>query len=84
MVTTKHRGVFAGLVPADQDRTAETIKLIDARMAIYWATSKGVHELAYVGPNADSIISSPADVTLHGITAVFEVTDAAWEAWVSM
>ena len=83
MVTTQHRGVFAGLVASDQDRTAETMKLTEARMAIYWATDKGVHELADVGPNENSKISSPADVTLRDITAVFEVTDSAWKAWVS-
>lgn len=84
MVTTEHRGVFAGLVPDDQDMTARTMALKDARMAIYWGTTKGVHELANTGPTDKSRISAPADIpALHDITAVFTVTDAAWEQWTS-
>ena len=82
MVTTQHRGVFFGFVPDDQDMTARTMSLKDARMAIYWATTKGVAELAHVGPNASSKIGSPADIpALHDITAVWSVTDAAVAKW---
>jgi hypothetical protein len=82
MVTTQHRGVFAGLVPADQDLTVRSIALKSARMAIRWGTSKGVMELAETGPTRESLISSPADIdALHDITAIFAVTDKAWAKW---
>lgn len=82
LVTTKHRGVFAGLVPADQDLAATTMALKDARMAIYWATKKGVMQLAATGPTESSRISAPADIpVLHDITAVFNITQEAWTKW---
>lgn len=82
LVTTKHRGVFAGLVPADQDLTATTMGLKEARMAIYWNTKRGVMELCDVGPNSGSRISLPADIpVLHDITAVFTITQEAWTKW---
>jgi len=82
MVTTKHRGVFAGLVPEDADLTVATLSLKKARMAIRFGTTKGVLQLAETGPTSTSKISAPADVpVLHDITAVFAVTPAAWEKW---
>jgi len=82
MVTTKHRGVFAGLVPEDADLTAPTLSLKEARMAIRFGTTKGVLQLAETGPTCNSKISAPADIpVLHDITAVFAVTPSAWEKW---
>jgi len=84
LVTTKHRGVFAGLIDDNQDLTQTAFGLTDARMAIYWGTTKGVMELAETGPTKTSKISSPADIPmLHDITAVFIITAAAWEKWTS-
>lgn len=84
LVTTAHRGVFAGLVPADTDLSAKTISLKEARMAIYWGTTKGVMELAETGPTDKSRISAKADIpVLHDVTAVLDVSDAAWAKWVS-
>lgn len=82
LVTTKHRGVFAGLVPVDQDLAATTMALKDARMAIYWGTEKGVMQLAATGPTDSSRISATADIpVLHDITAVFDITQEAWTKW---
>lgn len=82
MVTTLHKGVFAGEVPATQDMSAKAMPLKNARMAIYWATTSGVMELAEAGPNSTSKISARADIPmLHDITAVFAVTAEAWEKW---
>ena len=82
LVTTKHRGVFGGLVPAEQDMEARTIALKDARMAIRWGTSKGVFELAHTGPTSSSKISAPADVpALHDVTAIIDITEEAWTKW---
>ncbi|WHZ35731.1 hypothetical protein [Sagittula sp. MA-2] len=84
LITTQHRGVFAGLVPEDQDMTARSMPLKSARMAIYWGTTKGVMQLAETGPTAKSRISATADVPmLNDITAIFDITEKAWDAWKS-
>jgi hypothetical protein len=82
LITTQHRGVFAGLIPDDQDLTAKAIPLAGARMAIYWGTTKGLMELCETGPTSKSKISAPADIPmLHDITAIFAISDKAWEKW---
>lgn len=82
LVTTQHRGVFAGLIESEQDLTAKAMPLKQARMAIYWGTKRGVMELAEVGPNTNSKISAVADIPmLHDITGVFSITDEAWKKW---
>jgi hypothetical protein len=84
LVTTKHRGVFGGLVPDDQDLAAPTMALKEARMAIRWGTTKGLMELCDTGPTKSSKISAPADIpVLHDITAVFDISEKAWKAWTS-
>jgi hypothetical protein len=82
LVTTAHRGVFGGLIPDDQDLTVKQMPLKDARMAIRWGTTKGLMELCDSGPTTSSKISAPADIPmLHDITAVFAISDKAWEKW---
>lgn len=82
LITTEHRGVFAGLIPDGQDLTARSMPLKSAKMAIYWGTSRGVMELCETGPTAKSRISATADIPmLHNITAVFEITPKAWGKW---
>ncbi len=82
LVTTAHRGVFAGLIDDDQDINAKTMPLKSAKMAIYWGTSKGVMELCDTGPTKTSRISAPADIpALHDITAIFDISAEAWAKW---
>lgn len=83
LVTTAHRGVFAGLVDDDfaADPKPDTVTLQQARMAIYFGTTKGVLELADTGPTSNSRIGAPADITLYDITSVADITDKAWLAW---
>ena len=82
IITTVHRGVFAGEIDDNQDLTAKAMPLRGARMAIYFGTTRGLLELAETGPTAKSKISAPADIPmLHDITAVFAVTDKAWAKW---
>ena len=51
-------------------------------MAIRWGTKRGVMQLANTGPTDDSLISEKADIpSLRDITAVFSITDKAWEKW---
>lgn len=82
LVTTQHRGVFAGEIADDQDLSVKAMPLGNARMAIRFGTTKGVMQLAETGPTKDSRISAPADIPmLHDITAIFAVTEEAWAAW---
>ncbi len=82
LITTAHRGVFAGLIPDTQDLTAQSMPLKSAKMAIYWGTTKGVMQLCETGPTANSKISAKADIPmLHAITGVFDITPAAWAVW---
>lgn len=82
LVTTQHRGVFFGMVADDQDMSKRTMRLEHARMAIYWGTTGGVAELAATGPTSRSQIGSVATlITLHDITAIWEVTPEAAAKW---
>jgi len=82
LVTTQHRGVFAGLIDDDQDLSVKQLPLKTARMAIYFGTTRGVMQLAETGPTEKSRISAPADIPmLHDITGVFTITEPAWKAW---
>jgi hypothetical protein len=80
VVTTQHRGVFFGYGDASD---ADTIRLTDARMCVYWSANvKGVLGLAVTGPKSGCKIGPaiPA-ITLRGVTAVMEATPEAVEAW---
>jgi len=80
MVTTVHRGVFAGLLVEDH---GETVVIEDARMCVYWdASTRGVLGLARHGPGPLCRISPAAPrLTLRGVTAVADLTPQAWERW---
>jgi hypothetical protein len=83
IVTTAHRGVFFGEVVSNDLQNKRTV-LKNARMAIYWATTKGLFELAEVGPNSKSKIGSVApEVTLHDVTSIIVCSEAASKAWES-
>lgn len=84
LITTAHRGVFAGEIADDQDLSAKSMPVQNAKMAIYWATTRGVMELASIGPNSRSKISLPANIPmLNDITAIFEITPEAWQKWIA-
>lgn len=82
IVWTKYRGVYAGLLPENADITQRSLPLKNAKMAIYWGTTKGIMQLAETGPTEKSRISAEADIpVLHGIIGIFDVTPEAWEKW---
>ena len=82
LVITLHRTVYAGEIPDDQDLGAKSMPLLNARMAIYFGTTRGVMELAETGPTVKSKISAKADIPmLHDITTLFAITPAAWAKW---
>lgn len=78
IVCTSHRGVFFGYA---ESTDGDVIRLAKARMAIRWGTTEGVMQLAHTGPTRDSKVSSPADIEVRSITAIFEVSPAALAAW---
>ena len=78
IVCTTHRGVFFGYA---SDTSGDVIHLRGAKMAIYWGTTRGVMELADTGPTLKSKISSPADIEVRSISAIFEVTPDAEKEW---
>lgn len=83
LITTKHKGVWFAKVGSDQDLTAPTLtNLKDAKMAIYWGTTKGLQQLCDSGPTSSSRISAPSDIlVLHDVTAVFNVSEEAEKVW---
>lgn len=80
IVTTAHRGVFFGDLLGSSESKIVTLK--NARMGIYWATSRGLFELAEVGPNQKSKIGAVApEITLHDVTAMMVCSTEAAEKW---
>lgn len=81
MITTQHRGVFAGDLVEEYDG-GRTVTLRNARCAIRWATTKGLFELARSGPNAKSLIGDVApEITLYDVTSLSRMTPEAEAAW---
>lgn len=79
LVTTAHRGVFAGWA---RDTSGSTIALRAARCCIYWPReTKGFLGLAATGPSSGARVGPPADIELREVTCVAAVTDAARAAW---
>src|SRR5690606_25840637 len=80
MVTTQHRGVFAGLLADDQ---GDVVTITDARMCVRWTQAeRGIVGLAQQGPGAGCRVSPAAPrLTLRDVTAVFDLTPAAWDRW---
>lgn len=81
VVTTEHRGVFAGrLVPGDDPKVAT---LTDAQMCLSWSADvKGVLGLAVTGPSKKSRVGPAVPrLVLTGVTAVMDATAEAEKAW---
>lgn len=78
IVCTEHRGVFFGYAA---DTSGVTVQLKRARMAIRFGTTRGVMELAETGPTPSTLASARADIEVRKVTAVFEVTPEAANAW---
>lgn len=81
LVTTEYRGVFAGFLESQEERT---VTLCRARLSIKWNTKGGFMELAKKGPNSGSRIGSEADrITLYGVTSIADCTAEAREKWLA-
>ena len=80
IVTTVYRGVFVGYVD-EQKADQKTLELKQARMVLYFGTTRGLFQLAEYGPTEATRITDKADVLLHDVTAVLRLSDRANEAW---
>jgi len=82
IVTTEYRGVYFGFL---KQQTGRECVLENARMAIYWGTTRGVDQLAQSGPTGKSRIGDLApSVWLCGLTSVVDCTDASVKAWLAV
>lgn len=83
LVTTEHRGVFAGYVNGTWKPEDTVIELTEAQMCVYWSADiGGVLGLAASGPSKQCRISPAVPkMTLQAVTSVTECTDVAVEAW---
>ena len=83
LITTEYRGVFLAQVEESADLTLRTITgLKNGIMVINWRNGKGVQGIALEGPE-NCKLSAMTDIpVLHGVTAVFSVTnEAAKKIW---
>lgn len=79
LVTTLHRGVFAGYLESEDDKT---VVLTQARCGIRWNTTGGFLELAEKGPNKESKIGSVSPrLKLHDVTSISDCTEVATKNW---
>jgi hypothetical protein len=80
LITTAHRGVFAGLLKQDD---GEIVTLTEARNCIYWDSKvKGFIGLSVTGPTSKCRIGPAAsEIRLYGVTSVTKCSDAARKAW---
>lgn len=78
IVTTEYRGVFFGYA---SDTKGDVIELNDARMIIYWGTTRGIPQLCETGTTSSTKLSAKADVEVRKVTAVFEVSEQAEKSY---
>ena len=79
VVTTEWRGVFFGYGVPTKERS---IVLRDCRMCVSWPQSTAGMPGLTSGNLRDCRISPPApSVLLHGVTGIWEVTEAAEKEW---
>lgn len=80
LVTTEHRGVFAGY---GEITNSKTIQLTEARMCVYWSSDvRGLVGLAANGPTKSCKITPAApSILLQGVTAILEISPEAEAKW---
>ena len=80
LVTTAHKGVFAGYLKEKDGKNY--CVLTQARNCIRFSTTDGFLELAAVGPNNNSKIGAVAiEIELWDLTSYTVCTDQAKKAW---
>jgi hypothetical protein len=80
VITTSHRGVFAGYLEGEP--TKERAVITQGRCCLHWRDTRGFIGLAVNGPNDLCRVSPAAPrLELHDVTSVVTCTDEAREAW---
>lgn len=81
LVTTEHRGVFAGYLTGEPKK--ERITLKRARNCIYWSADvKGFLGLAETGPTKTCRVGNAVqELELFDVTAVALCSETAVRAW---
>lgn len=82
LITTDKRGVFMGYINPDS-RQEKTVSAQSVRMVVYWSADvHGLFGLAANGPTKSCRVTAPApSCTLHGVTAVIDITEKAEKAF---
>jgi len=82
VVTTKHRGIFAGDLVKEDGRT---VTLKNARNCISWdSVTKGFLGLAAKGPTAGCKVGPAApELKIYDVTSIAECSEEAAKAWES-
>lgn len=80
VVTTVHKGVFAGYAIPTEDKT---VRLEEAQMCIYWSSdTRGVLGLASTGPGKECRVGPPVlAITLQDVTSIIEASPEAEAKW---
>ena len=87
VVTTEHKGVFFGLIPAGEvflhPADSKALTLTDAQMCVYWSEDvQGILGLASDGPTKGCRVTRQVSkMTVTEVTAVMDVSDKAVKAW---
>ena len=76
IVIAQRGWVFVGRYDEDGDN----VTLTDAKVLRVWGTTKGLGELALIGPTAKTIIDPAGTIRLHrlGVVATLDTTVTAW------
>lgn len=71
--------VYVGRVARDGDQ----VVIRDAQNVRRWGTTKGLGELAQLGPLADTQLDEYGTVRIHvlAVCGAIECNDKVWEAW---
>lgn len=83
VVTTAHRGVFAGYLANGSNSDEKTVELAEAQMCVYWSADiGGVLGLAVTGPSKSCRIGPAVPkIVLQDVTSVMDATKEAEEKW---
>ena len=78
IVTTKHRGIFAGLMDASTPDDAEIVTLERCRMAISF---KGTGAVGLANGPTGRVSGMSPSAKIREITAIFDCSEEGWEKW---
>lgn len=81
VVCTIYGGVFFGYAAGGSGDTIRLERAHKARISMYRGSTPGVRELVDTGPPPGYEVGARADIDVHDVTVVFDVSEAARAAW---